>query len=46
MSKSEYMEFIENLEGLPADERKRMMDLTPQTYTGLASTLAKDVNKY
>lgn len=46
VSRSEYLEFIENLEGLPADERKRMMDLTPQTYTGLASTLAKDVKKY
>jgi hypothetical protein len=40
------MEFIETLEGLPADEKKRMKELTPQTYTGLASTLAKDVNKY
>ena len=46
VSKQEFIEFIDNLEGLPADEKKRMKQLTPQTYTGLASRLAKDVNKY
>ena len=46
VSKAEFIEFIENLDGLPEEEKKRMKQLTPQTYTGLASTLAKDVTKY
>lgn len=46
ISKAEYLEFIDSLEGLPDAEKQAMKNLTPQSYTGLASTLAKDVLKY
>lgn len=29
VTREEYLEFIQNLEGLPADEKKRMLELTP-----------------
>ncbi len=35
-------EFIQSLE-IPDDARKRLLELTPATYTGLASTLAKSI---
>lgn len=35
-------EFVQSLE-IPDDARKRLLALTPATYTGLASTLAKSV---
>ena len=35
-------EFVQSLE-IPDDAKKRLLDLTPATYTGLASTLAKSV---
>ena len=46
VSKQEYLAFVEGLEGLPRDEKDRMKALTPQSYTGLASTLARDLQKY
>ena len=46
VSKAEYVEFIENLEGLPAAEKESLKNLTPSTYIGLAPTLARDVQKY
>ena len=46
ISRAEYIEFIEALEGLPAAEKQAMLELTPQTYTGLASTLAKQVKRH
>lgn len=46
VSKEEYLEFIRNLEGLPAEEKQRMLELTPQTYIGYAAQLAKNVKKY
>lgn len=46
MNKEEYEEFIDNLQGLPADEQKRMRELAPATYTGYASELAKNLSKY
>jgi adenylosuccinate lyase len=46
VNKAEYQEFVENLEGLPAEEKQRMKELTPATYTGYASHFAKNVNKY
>ena len=36
-------EFVQSLE-IPDDAKKRLLDLTPATYTGLASTLAKSVD--
>ena len=36
------IEFIGTLE-IPAEERQRLLDLTPQTYTGLASKLASSI---
>ncbi len=35
-------EFIGTLE-IPDDEKQRLLDLTPQAYTGLAAQLAKDI---
>ena len=35
-------EFVQSLE-IPDDAKKRLLELTPATYTGLASTLAKSV---
>ena len=46
VTKQEFIEFIDKLDGLPADEKKRMKELTPSNYIGLASRLAKDINKY
>ena len=46
VSKQEYMDFVENLDGLPAEEKARMKELTPQKYVGYASVLAKEVGKY
>jgi len=46
VSRSEYLEFINKIQGLPESEKKFLLSLTPQTYTGLASTLAKDIIKY
>ena len=46
VSKADFVEFIENLEGLPAEEKESLKQLTPSTYTGLASTLAKNVKQY
>jgi len=46
VSRSEYLEFINKIQGLPESEKKFLLALTPQTYTGLASTLAKDIIKY
>ena len=46
VSKEEYVEFVENLEGLPDSERETLKQLTPQTYTGFAERLARDVKRY
>lgn len=35
-------EFIDTLE-IPADEKRRLLELTPDTYTGLASALASNI---
>ena len=35
--------FINSLTGIPEAERKRLMDLTPASYTGLATDLAKKI---
>ena len=46
VSRSEYLEFINKIQGLPESEKQFLLALTPQKYTGLASTLAKDITKY
>lgn len=46
VNKQEYEEFIDNLQGLPVDEKIRMRNLSPATYTGYASELAKNLSKY
>lgn len=46
VNKEEFVSFIENLEGLPAGEKESLKKLTPQTYIGLASVLAKDVKNF
>ena len=46
VSKPEFIEFIDRLEGLPQAEKESLKKLTPQTYIGYAPRLAKDVKKY
>lgn len=46
ITKLDYIEFIENIQGLPDHERQMLLKLTPQKYTGSASFLAKSVNKF
>ena len=36
-------QFVQSLD-IPDDARKRLLELTPATYTGLASSLAKDIS--
>jgi adenylosuccinate lyase len=36
-------EFVQSLD-IPDEAKQRLLDLTPQTYTGLASSLARDNN--
>ena len=38
LTRDDLQEFIERL-GLPEDDKKRLMELTPETYTGLAGAL-------
>jgi adenylosuccinate lyase len=42
VSKDLLIEFIGTLE-IPDDEKQRLLDLTPQTYTGLAGELARNI---
>lgn len=46
VTKSEYLEFIDSLKGLPVQEIKMMKELTPQKYIGYASVMAKNLLKY
>lgn len=46
VTKQEFVQFIDSLDGLPDAEKKRMKELTPQSYIGFASRLAKDVVKF
>ena len=46
ITKQDYLEFIEGLDGLPDAEKKRMKQLTPGTYTGYASNLARSIDQY
>lgn len=46
VSRSEFLEFIDKLDGLPAEEKTRLKELTPQSYIGFAARLARDVQKY
>ena len=40
LTRDDLQEFIERL-GLPEDDKKRLMELTPETYTGLAGALVR-----
>jgi len=40
INKERMKEFIENLD-IPEEAKKRLIDLTPKQYTGLASALVK-----
>ena len=46
VSKAEFVDFIEKFDGLPPAEKEDLKKLTPQTYTGLAATMAREINKY
>lgn len=36
VTRASYLSFVEKLEGLPAEEKKRLMELTPEGYLGIA----------
>lgn len=44
IGQAELREFIENLD-LPAEDKKRLLSLTPATYIGLAPTLLRHIEK-
>mmetsp|Transcript_21278 Transcript_21278/g.32942 ORF Transcript_21278/g.32942 Transcript_21278/m.32942 type:complete len:119 (+) Transcript_21278:1088-1444(+) len=46
ISREDYQKFIDSIEGMPEDEKARMRDLTPGSYTGYASYLAKNVKQF
>ena len=37
--------FVSSLQGIPAEDKQRLLDLTPQSYVGLAPALAAAVPK-
>ncbi|MCK5348906.1 MAG: adenylosuccinate lyase, partial [Desulfobacula sp.] len=41
IKKKDLENFVENLEKVPADFKKRMKSLTPETYVGLAQNLVE-----
>lgn len=45
VTKQDYVQFVDKLE-LPKEEKERMRNLTPGTYTGLAAKLAKKVEDF
>ena len=45
VTKSDYVQFIDTLEGLPSSEKESLKELTPQKYTGYAAQLAKEVKR-
>lgn len=44
VTREDFIQFIDSLEGMPEEERKRLKELTPQKYTGYAEKLAKNIN--
>ena len=40
LNRSDLIEFIENME-VPQDEKQRLLELTPHSYTGYAEKLSK-----
>jgi len=46
VNKEEYLEFINNLQGLPDHEKQMLLNLTPHKYTGSASLLARSLKKF
>ena len=45
VTKSDYVQFIDTLQGLPSAEKESLKELTPQKYTGYAAQLAKEVKR-
>jgi adenylosuccinate lyase len=43
LNKEEIKNFVETLNELPEFEKKRLLELTPATYTGLAEKLTKEI---
>jgi adenylosuccinate lyase len=46
VTRDDYLAFLETITGLPEDERKRLRELTPQSYTGYAEKFAKNLKNY
>ena len=42
ITKEDYVEFVDKLEGLPPKEKAELKELTPAKYVGMASWLAKN----
>ena len=45
VSKADYVQFVESLEGLPSAEKESLKELTPLKYTGYAAQLARSVKR-
>ncbi len=46
VTKEDFTAFIDSIEGLPEEEKKRLREMTPQSYVGYAVKMAKSVNTY
>ena len=46
VTKDDYLKFVDSIESMPEDEKKRLRELTPHKYTGYAEKLAKSVGNY
>lgn len=41
VTRADYLKFVEALEGLPEDEKQKLLELTPEKYVGIAEILAR-----
>ena len=46
ITQSDYISFVQSIEGMPEEEKKALSDLTPQKYLGYAVHFAKSVKDY
>ena len=46
VSKQEYVDFIQSIQGMPKDQKDMLLRLTPATYVGAAPVLATSLDTY
>ncbi len=46
VTRANYLTFVEKLEGLPSEEKQMLLELTPQSYLGVAEILAKGMDMF